>query len=426
MSELSNAQEAAEFATRRYFATEPRAVEVPAGEASDWRKRYARALLVGDLVVLLMALATAQAVRFGVSSPETRFDGVHVPYPVLGLLLAGMWWGSLQIHQTRKLRVVGHGAEEYRRVVVATFRAFAVLALLSVAFKVDASRLYFATAFPLGLVGLLVERKIARAWLHKARQEGRAMTPVLVVGGERAAGQVARWFVQHIAAGYRVSGVWVPDDAMPLASLLDAATRDIPVMSSHVDFTEALAVSGARAVVVTDTEHLGHESLRDLTWQLEGTGIALLLSPNVLDVSSARLTLDDVSGMPLLHVSEPQYAGAGRLGKTLFDRIGAMFLITVFSPLLLGSALAVRLSSSGPVFYHQERVGQGGRTFGMIKFRSMRVDADDELEALLAAEGKTLAELPKLTRDPRVTRVGAFIRRYSIDEVPQLFNVLKG
>lgn len=185
-------------------------------------------------------------------------------------------------------------------------------------------------------------------------------------------------------------------------------------------------VSQAQAVLITDTEHLGHESLRDLTWQLEGSGIDVLLSPNVLDVSSGRLTLDDVSGMPLLHLSEPQYAGAGRFGKTLFDCVGSALIIAACSPLLMAAALAVKLTSAGPVFYRQERVGKDGRTFAMIKFRSMRLGADAELANLLAAEGKSLAELPKLSQDPRLTQVGAFLRRYSIDELPQLFNVVKG
>ncbi len=411
--------------SRPRLAEDPRYAEAVSGDPDDWRRRYARFLFLGDLFVLLLALGVAQAAWFGLATQKS-VDGLRVPYPVLGLMLVVLWWTSLQLHQTRKLRIVGHGAEEYRRVVVATFRVFAVLAILSVAFKVDASRLYVATAFPLGLAGLLIERKIARVGLQRAREDGRALTRVLVVGGERSAGQLTRWFARHVGAGYRVSGVWVPDSAQPLTRTMRSAGGDVPVMSSHVDLAEALMSSRAQAVLITDTEHLGDESLRDLTWQLEGTGIDVLLSPNVLDVSSGRLTLDDVSGMPLLHLSEPQYAGAGKFAKTLFDCVGAALILIAISPVLIGAALAVKLSSAGPVFYRQERVGKDGHAFGMIKFRSMRVGADAELERLLKAQGKTLGELPKVTHDPRLTRVGAFLRRFSIDELPQLFNVLKG
>jgi exopolysaccharide biosynthesis polyprenyl glycosylphosphotransferase len=218
----------------------------------------------------------------------------------------------------------------------------------------------------------------------------------------------------------------VPDQELVEASMLPVTERNVPLMTAAVNFAKALHVSRATAVLVTDTEHLGHESLREMTWQLEGTGVELLISPNVLDVSSSRLTLHDVSGMPMLQVEEPQYAGAGRMGKSIFDSIGSGLLLLAFAPILIATAVAVKVSSPGPIFYRQERVGRDGRTFRMIKFRSMRVGADAELAALLAAEGKNLAELPKLTSDPRVTRVGAFIRRFSIDELPQLLNVLKG
>lgn len=389
-----------------------------------WRRRYVRGLLIGDLCILLVALAVAQVFRFGVA--DAQVGGLNFSYPVLGAVLVAVWWLSLHVHQARSPNIIGHGVEEYRRVCVATFRVFAGLAILSLVLKVDASRIYLATAFPLGLAGLLAERKIARVRLHKARARGRALSKVLVVGGERSAAQLAKWFAKHPAAGYQIGGVWVPDDAMPLNAMLDCGLRNVPVMSSNVDFAKALETSRARAVVVTDTEHLGHESLRDLTWQLEGTGIDLLISPNVLDVSSSRLTLHDVSGMPLLHLSEPQYAGASRLGKTLFDRAGALGILIALSPVFVITGIAVMLSSRGPMFYRQDRVGRDGKTFRMIKFRSMKVGADNELSMLLAAEGKTLAELPKVTRDPRITKVGAVIRRYSIDELPQLLNVLKG
>ena len=221
------------------------------------------------------------------------------------------WWLSLQMHQARSPLVVGHGSEEYRRVIVATFRVFAVLAMVSVALQIDASRLYLATAFPLGLVGLLVERKLARVGLHRARTRGAATTKVLVVGGERSAAP-ARPLVRQ-APDRRLRGVRRVGSGRdtPIASL-DGVVGRHPGDVVQPRLRRGPRRLGRRPVVVTDTEHLGHESLRDLAWQLEGTGIDLIISPNVLNVSSARLHLQDVSGMPMLHVSEPQYAGAAR------------------------------------------------------------------------------------------------------------------
>ncbi|MCP3420915.1 sugar transferase [Nocardioides pinisoli] len=391
--------------------------------AVEWRRRHARALLLGDLFVLALALGTAQVIRFG-SAAAPEVDGLGVTYPALGLVLAVVWWASLQIHQSRSPLIVGHGPDEYRRVIVATFRVFAVMAMISLAFQIDASRLYLATAFPLGLAGLLVERKLARVGLHRARTRGAATTKVLVVGGARSAAQLTRWFDKHPTAGYAVGGVWVPDARTPIASL-DGFVGHIPVMSASLDFAEALTVSGAGAVVVTDTEHLGHESLRDLTWQLEGTGVELMISPNVLDVSSARLHLNDVSGMPMLHLREPQYAGADRFLKRAFDFVGAATILFILAPVLLVTALAIKLDSRGPVFYRQERVGRHRAIFKMTKFRSMAVDAEQRLDGLRALN-ESDAVLFKIRHDPRVTRVGRFIRRYSIDELPQLLDVLRG
>ncbi|QBX57564.1 sugar transferase [Nocardioides seonyuensis] len=387
-----------------------------------WRAKYVRTLVIGDFCVLLVALAAAQVFRFGLG--EARVGGLNFSYPVLGAGLAVLWWLSLHVHQARSPKIIGHGAEEYRRVIVATFRAFATLAIFSLLFKVDASRVYLATAFPLGLLGLLAERKVARVRLHRARAQGRALSQVLVVGGERSAAQLAGWFAKHPSAGYEVRGVWVPDEEMPLNAMLEGGLRNVPIMSSNVDLAEALETSGARAVVVTDTEHLGHESLRHLTWELEGTGIDLFLSPNVLDVSSSRLHLRDVSGMPMLHVEEPQYAGAGRVGKRLFDTITALLLLVLLSPVLLVTAVAIKLTSRGPVFYRQERIGRHEQPFRMTKFRSMVTDADAQLEAL--REHNETVVLFKIRQDPRVTPVGRFIRRYSLDELPQLFDVVRG
>src|SRR5689334_19360605 len=190
-----------------------RSIQVAAQEADgavEWRRRHARALLLGDLFVLALALGTAQVIRFGPNAAP-RVDGLGATYPALGLVLAVVWWASLQIHQSRSPLVVGHGPDEYRRVIVATFRVFAVMAMISLALQIEASRIYLATAFPLGLLGLLVERKLARVGLHRARTRGAATTKVLVVGGARSAAQLNRWFDKHPTAGYAVGGVWVPD-----------------------------------------------------------------------------------------------------------------------------------------------------------------------------------------------------------------------
>ncbi len=395
----------------------------PLVRAADWRKLYVRILAVGDLVVLLAVLTATVVVRFGDDDQQLQIGDTHLPYVSLAFVMAGVWWTTLSLMRTRSARIVGHGTDEYRRVIRATWAAFAGLAFASVALKVDASRSYLLIALPAGIVGLLVWRKAARSWLHRARRAGRGLSNVLLVGGLDTAYRIHAALESQPTAGYRVSGVWVPDvDQIDL----DAVKCPLPVKGRESTLAGMVRAARAEAVMVTDTEHLGHDGLRELTWALEGTGIELMLSPNVIDVVGSRIHLHEVSGLPMLHLDEPQYAGAGRSLKLAFDRIGAGLILLAMSPLLFFLAITVRLTSEGPVFYRQERIGKDGESFGMIKFRSMRVGADAELAALVAAQGKSLAELPKLENDPRLTPVGGIMRRYSLDELPQLFNVLKG
>jgi len=246
-----------------------------------------------------------------------------------------------------------------------------------------------------------------------------------VIGGADSAREITEWFTDTPQSGFKVTGVWSPRESERRA-WLDVRNGYVPVFDSARSLSDAVELSDAQAVMVTDSEHLGHRGLRELTWYLDGRDIDLVVSPNVFTLPTARLSLHEASGMPLLHVQPPQYAGATRFTKSLFDRLGAALLLLAFAPLMVVVAILVKATSPGPVFFRQERVGIGGVPFAMMKFRSMRTGADAELAALLASEGKSLTELPKLTRDPRLTRVGAFLRRFSIDELPQLFNVVRG
>jgi len=184
-----------------------------------------------------------------------------------------------------------------------------------------------------------------------------------------------------------------------------------------------LEIADAGAVIVTDTEHLGHTGLKELTWDLQAQGVDLLVSPNVVDISTPRITLRHVAAMPFLHLEKPQYEGATRWSKVLFDRAFAAGALVALAPVLIVSALAVRFTSRGPVLYRSERIGVGGEPFEMLKFRSMVADAEAQKSAL---ESDQAGVLFKVRSDPRVTKVGAILRRFSIDELPQLINVLRG
>ncbi len=399
----------------------------PGGVGTAWRAAYARRLALTDLGVLVLAVLAAYGARFGVEGAAyaSQGRGQTLSYLTIGAVIAIAWWATLALARTRDERIVGEGADEYQRIIRSTVLVFGLVSMVSVAFKVDLSRGYLAVAFPLGTVGLVAGRRAWRSWLQRERRHGRLISQVLVVGGARSAQHVAERLGADRRAGYRVTGVWVPDRLDPVDDWLDLDDELVPVMGTHHTVVEALERAEADTVVVTDTEHLGPTGLNELTWQLESMGAELMVAPNVLDVASTRLHLKSVADMPLIHLEEPTYSGATKWQKVLFDRVFAAGSLLMLAPLLLGVALAVKLDSRGPVFYRSTRVGINGQPFGMLKFRSMVVDADQRL-AQLAAVNEGAGVLFKMKDDPRVTRVGGFIRRFSLDELPQLWNVLVG
>lgn len=393
----------------------------PRPAPAPWHHSYRRSVLTLDAIVLISAVALAELLRFGTA--EVMPTGTSITYTVLGVAIAAGWWMMLQIYGATDPRILGHGPDEYRKVAQASVMGFGVLAIVTLLFKQDLSRGYLAIAFPVGLAGLLFGRKMLRTWLAKRRAAGAMTTNVLVVGGTRSAESIDRYFARHPAAGFRLTGVWVPDEPDAVNRWLDVPDHFVPVLGNSRKLSEAMAISDAGAVFVTDTEHLGPHGLKDLTWQLQGLDIDLMVSPNVVDVATPRITLRNVGAMPFLHLEEPQYEGATRWSKLLFDKTFASAALICLSPLLVAVALAVRLTSRGPVLYRSERIGVGGVPFEMLKFRSMVQDAD-RVKGELQSDNDGV--LFKVRDDPRVTKVGAFLRRYSIDELPQLINVLRG
>lgn len=392
----------------------------------SWQIAYARRLLVTDALVLIAATVTAGVLRFGDNASNSINVGhFTTSYLSVGVAVAVFWWVALTVSGTRDHRIVGHGTDEYARVAKTTVMVFGCVAIVSLLFKWDASRGYLAIAFPLGLFGLLITRKSWRNWLNRERIRGRAHSRVLVVGGVRSAKRIAEGFIAGGSAGYRVTGVWVPDRQGSRNEWLDIPTAFIPVMGTQRSLVGALAISEADTVIVTDTEHLGHDGLKDLAWQLEGASIDLMVSPNVFDVAGPRIHVRGVSNMPFIHLERPTYAGAAKFAKSAFDKTFAMLFILVMLPLLLAIAIAVKIDSRGPVLYRSERIGVGGKPFFMLKFRSMADGADRQVTSL-STSNEGAGPLFKMKTDPRVTRVGKFLRRYSLDELPQFFNVLRG
>ena len=387
-----------------------------------WEHQYIYRLRITDVAVVVLSVALAQLIRFG----ELQNNGLQatLSYTGVSVVLAALWVAFLAIFRTRSTRVIGNGAEEYRRIVSATFKLFGVIAIMSLLFKVDIARLYLAIALPVGLLGLLLSRWLWRKGVAVKRSKGKYQTSVLIVGSRKAAVSMAKQFERSPGAGYRVVGMCLPGYE-PSRDAVTLEGYEIPVFGDEYGVVDAIEASGADTVAVTATEHLGTKGIRKMVWDLEKKDVDLVVAPGVVDVAGPRLVMRPVAGFPLIHVEKPQYNGAKRFSKTAFDFVFASAVLILIAPVLLIAAIAVKVTSRGPVFYKSERMGIDGKPFSMIKFRSMVQDADKHVERLLAQNESEGGVLFKMRDDPRVTKVGRFMRRFSIDELPQFLNVLR-
>jgi exopolysaccharide biosynthesis polyprenyl glycosylphosphotransferase len=375
-----------------------------------------------DIVVVILALMSAQMVRLG--QLVVPFDAASLYFSVASFIMAVIWLSLLAAYRTRSPRIVGAGVEEYRRVVSATLATISVIAVALMIFRPEYARGYLAVAFPLGLLGLLLGRSICRRFLAAQRRRGRCVTSVLAVGDPRAVRSLVQSLAREWWYGYSVIGVCLT--GRPAGGTIEIpGVGTLPILGDENDVDRAIAETNADTVALTATEHLGPEGIRELSWQLDELGVDLVVSPGVVDVAGPRLTMQPVSGLPLIHVEKPQYSGTKRIQKRAFDICVSVVVLLGALPVMLAAAIAIKLTSRGPVFYRSERIGLDGQPFQMIKFRTMVDGADAQVGTLATLNESIGGVLFKIRQDPRVTPVGRVLRRYSVDELPQFFNVLR-
>ncbi|MDL5159589.1 sugar transferase [Actinomycetospora termitidis] len=386
----------------------PAPVGAPVGSTRDgWRPRLRRAVVVTDLVLLVTV--TAAVALVGVLAREwVALDaalGSAVAVGVAVAFLAGLRCWDPQ--------VVGQGSEEFNRLARAFVRATLVLAFVGFAVKAEWLRPWVVGVLPAAAVVVLVGRWLVRRVLHAARRDGACMARVLVVGTPEAAADLVARTRRVPWHGWRVVAACTPTG--------DGAA-DAPVVGDLDDVPRQVAALGIDVVAVAPAPGWTPKRLHRLAWDLEGTGVDLVVDPGLMEVGGPRLHVAPVDGLPMLRLTEPRFSGTTRAVKVVVDKLGAAALLLVLAPTLAVIAALVK-RDGGPVFYRQERVGIHGRTFRMVKFRSMVVDADRHVPD---RQNEGAGPLFKMRRDPRVTRVGAVLRRLSLDELPQLFNVLGG
>jgi exopolysaccharide biosynthesis polyprenyl glycosylphosphotransferase len=399
----------------------------PLARSSRWRGAYQSAAVVTDLTAAICAMLAAFGLRFGAAV------GGFEPVPLAILLLFPVAWiAVVALSRAYEVRVLGAGAIEYERLGKAFLLLTAMVTFTAYATHSDLSRGFVLLALPATLMLSVAFRYGLRKVVRHRRRAGQALIPVLAVGAPDAIAAFSDTLLRNAHNGLRVRAACVVSTESDADALVDKAAtvtdldeRAIPVCGDVDSIREAVRETGVTTVAVVDNR-ISADRLRWISWQLEGMDTDLVVLPALTEVAGRRLSIQQVGALPLLYVAEPELHGLRRLVKSCFDRLSAALLLILFTPLLVFVGLAVRATSSGPALFFQTRVGRNGKPFRMIKFRSMVDNAEAQLASLQVyneVEGGTLF---KIKADPRITRIGQVIRRFSIDEIPQLFNVLTG
>ncbi|MGN6681829.1 MAG: sugar transferase [Streptosporangiaceae bacterium] len=366
-----------------------------------------------DYCAALAAGWIAFQIRFG------DFDSQDSAYILLGLALPLLWLAALELAGAYDNRILGVGSDEFRRVVNAAVGSTAFVAILSYAAKIEIAREYVIIALPCMTAFDLLGRYWLRKRLHRMRARGACMRKVVVVGYPDVISELTTLLRRDTYHGLSIVGACV------VGAEKRPVINGIPVIGGlHAVADVARRVQADTVAVLACREMAGTE-LRRLAWDLERIGTDLCVAPALLDVAGPRTTIRPIAGLPLLHVDHPEFTGIWRLTKTAFDRVSAFIAVVLLLPVFAAIAVAIRMDGPGPVLFRQTRVGKNGRPFTLLKFRTMVVDAEQrKLELMRLNEGDGL--LFKIRKDPRVTRVGSWLRRHSLDELPQLVNVMNG
>ena len=382
-----------------------------AGRTSSWARDYLHKAAVVDLSSAVIGVLAAAQLRFGHHVTRT--------YIALSLALPLLWLAVLWLAGAYDVRFIGVGSDEFRKVLNAGVSLTAAIAISAYAVNSELSRAYLLIALPSTTLLDLIGRYAARKHLHSLRRSGRCLLSVLAVGHEAPVANLVTELGRNEYHGLTVVGACVarPSERRELVG--------VPVCGGLDDVTAAVRTLGADTVAVLACPEMEGARLRSLAWSLEKTGTDLCVSPALLDVAGPRTTIRPIAGLTLLHVDHPQLSGLRLVLKGLFDRCVAAVILVLFAPLLALLGLMIRLHDRGPALFTQIRVGKDGRTFKIYKFRTMVVDAEQR-KAQLLDSNDTDGLLFKLRNDPRVTAVGVYLRRWSIDELPQLLNVFLG
>jgi exopolysaccharide biosynthesis polyprenyl glycosylphosphotransferase len=380
-----------------------------------WRSRYLNTAAMTDLACALLAGVVAFEIRYHArSEPPTEYLILTAGLPLL-------WWVSVRLAGGYDGRFVGAGAEEFHRILRAGVSLTACVAVLSYSAKLDLARGYVVVAVPCATAFDVLARYALRRRLHKRRRLGSCTQRTVAVGPPLAVNELITLLGRDTSHGLSVVAVCLAG----ANHLRRTEIAGIPIYGGVDRVAAAASQYQADAVAVVNCDEMDSLRLRALAWELEKSGTDLCVAPALLDVAGPRTTIRPVAGLPLVHLDHAKLTGSKRLLKGIFDRMVAALVLFLLSAPLLAIACAIHFTDGGPVLFRHIRIGKDGRPFSVFKFRSMVVGADArkaELELLNEVNGV----LFKIRKDPRLTPIGGWLRRWSIDEIPQLLNVLSG
>ncbi|WP_066361016.1 sugar transferase [Herbidospora mongoliensis] len=381
-----------------------------------WSRRYIRAAVGMDIICGVVAIQGVVLVRIalGIAHP------VEIP---LGLAITTAWPLTLALVGGYDRRNIGDGADEYRKVIHSAGILASVVAITAYVTQTSIARSYVMAGIPICALLTLGVRYGMRKRLHRRRRAGECLRRVVVVGHWTSVLELHGQFSRERYHGMRIVAACVPPDQ---AGQLPAQVDGFPVLGDFKNVPEVVVASQADSVAVLACPELDGHALRRLAWQLEDRGTELLVATALMEVAGPRINIRPVAGLALLHVEHPDIKGIRQVIKSVFDRVMATVALLMLLPFMLALAAAIRISSPGPALFRQARVGKGGEEFTVYKFRTMTIDAESRKITLRTFDDDGNGVLFKLRNDPRVTPLGTWLRRYSLDELTQLINVVKG
>ena len=376
-------------------------------------------LALDSAIITGATFAAAELRKWLPFLPDAAADVRRIVLPVVPLIIA-LWLLALAFGGAYRQRHWGAGITEYRQVINSSVSFLLVVSLLAFLFDYPISRIFVALLFMIGIPALALGRFVARRVLHSLRRQGKNTVRTLVVGNHESSSDVVGVLRREPWLGYDAIGV--------LSDYLGEETDvdGVPIVGSPAELLDAIEKHQANAVIFTSGSVRRGNEFNAYARKLERHDAQMIVVPAMTDIAGQRIQMTPVAGIPLMHVEKPQADRSLRITKRIFDLVMASLVMLILSPLLLITAMLVKLEDGGPVIFKQQRIGRRGEPFWLYKFRSMVPDAEKIRAEKLESQNEADGRLFKMHRDPRVTKIGRFIRRFSIDELPQLFNVLKG